>query len=80
LGESKITGHRIIFPVTLSLEEAAFTIFGQYADKGFSFTDCTTFAAMKSLKIRKAFAFDRHFEQMEGFSREPEPGPLPSGA
>ncbi len=67
----KKAGHITIFPVTLSLEEAAFNIFRQYADKGFSFTDCTSFAAMKSFKIRKAFAFDRHFEQMEGVNRVP---------
>jgi hypothetical protein len=53
------------------LEDAAFAIFKRYHDKGFSFTDCTSFAVMKALKLRKAFAFDRHFEQMEGFSRLP---------
>lgn len=67
----KKSGHITIFPVSPSLEEAAFAIFKHYADKGFSFTDCTSFAVMKSLKLRNAFAFDRHFEQMEGFTRLP---------
>ncbi len=60
-----------IIAVTRSLEDSAFVIFRQYADKSFSFTDCTSFALMKSLRIRKSFAFDRHFEQYDNFSRLP---------
>jgi hypothetical protein len=67
----KKSGHISIFPVSPSLEDSAFAIFKHYADKGFSFTDCTSFAAMKSFKIRKAFAFDKHFAQMEGIDRLP---------
>lgn len=67
----KKSGHITILPVSSSLEEAAFTIFRHYADKGFSFTDCTSFAVMKSLRLKKAFAFDRHFDQMEGINRLP---------
>lgn len=61
-----------IVTVTPSLEETAFAIFRRYADKRFSFTDCTSFSAMKALKLKKAFAFDRHFDQMEGISRVPD--------
>ncbi len=53
------------------MEDAAFAIFKQYSDKDFSFTDCTSFAVMKSLRIGNAFAFDRHFEQIEGIKRVP---------
>ncbi len=53
------------------VEDAAFAIFQEYTDKDFSFTDCTSFAVMKSLKIRKAFAFHRHFGQIAGFARLP---------
>jgi len=60
-----------IITVTSFMEDAAFGIFKQYSDKGFSFTDCTSFALMKSQKIRKAFAFDRHFEQYDNFTRLP---------
>ncbi len=60
-----------IITVTAFVESAAFGIFKQYADKGFSFTDCTSFAVMKSVKIRQAFAFDRHFEQYNDMSRLP---------
>ncbi len=67
----KKAGHITIVIVTPVLEEAAFALFKRFADKGYSFTDCTSFAVMKALKLRKAFAFDRHFEQMEGLSRLP---------
>ncbi|MBI4697968.1 MAG: PIN domain-containing protein [Nitrospirae bacterium] len=60
-----------IIDITLPLNNAAFHIFKQYADKDFSFTDCTSFAAMQSLKLRKAFAFDKHFEQYGNFERLP---------
>lgn len=60
-----------IITITPSIEEAAFNIFRQYTDKDFSFTDCTSFSIMKSLKLTKAFAFDRHFEQYDNFSRLP---------
>lgn len=60
-----------IVTVTPSIEEAAFTIFKKYGDKEFSFTDCTSFSMMKSLKLKTAFAFDRHFDQLEGIGRLP---------
>lgn len=57
--------------ITMPLEDAAFSIFKEYEDKDFSFTDCTSFAAMQSLKLKKVFAFDRHFEQFGPFERLP---------
>lgn len=51
-------------------EETAWTIFCKYADEGFSFTDCTSFALMHSLQITEAATFDAHFE-IAGFSRLP---------
>ncbi|MBU4184798.1 MAG: PIN domain-containing protein [Proteobacteria bacterium] len=44
-------------------ESRAWEIFVQYEDKGFSFTDCTSFAIMERLKIDTAFVFDDHFIQ-----------------
>ena len=41
----------------------AWRLFQRYRDKGFSFTDCTTFALMGRLHISTAFAFDIHFRQ-----------------
>lgn len=54
-----------------SMEENALAIFRQYTDKDFSFTDCTSFSVMKSFKINRAFAFDRHFEQYGNLERLP---------
>ena len=33
-------------------------------DKLWSFTDCTSYVAMKDSGITEVFAFDHHFEQM----------------
>ncbi|MGB9627548.1 MAG: type II toxin-antitoxin system VapC family toxin [Thermodesulfobacteriota bacterium] len=43
------------------IEKEAFRIFEKYLDKKLSFTDCTSFALMKKLGIKKAFAFDEDF-------------------
>jgi predicted nucleic acid-binding protein len=67
----KKSGFIEIVTVTPSIEDAAFTIFKRYTDKDFSFTDCTSFSIMGSLKLKSAFAFDKHFEQFEGIGRLP---------
>jgi hypothetical protein len=67
----KKSGFIEIVTVAPSIEDAAFTIFKRYSDKDFSFTDCTSFSFMRSLKLKSGFAFDKHFEQFEGISRLP---------
>jgi predicted nucleic acid-binding protein len=67
----KKSGFIEMVTVTPSVEDAAFAIFKRYADKDLSFTDCTSFSVMKSLKLKSGFAFDKHFEQFEGISRLP---------
>ncbi len=37
--------------------------FTTHADKGYSFTDCTSFVLMKEMKLPHYLAFDKHFEQ-----------------
>ncbi len=54
-------------------EALAWNIFTRYADKGFSYTDCTSFALMERLRLDSAFAFDAHFEQYGRFVRLPSP-------
>src|SRR6266511_4892031 len=44
--------------------EAARHLFFQYRDKDFSFTDCTSFAVMRELRLTQALTTDRHFRQM----------------
>lgn len=43
--------------------EAAWTIFVQFDDKLWSFTDCVSLAVMRRLGINRAWAFDDHFRQ-----------------
>lgn len=45
-------------------EERAWTIFEQFADQDFSFTDCTSYAVMQSLKLSRVFTGDQHFATM----------------
>ena len=50
--------------------DKARAIFFRYRDKDFSFTDCTSFAVMRELKIHEVLTTDRHFVQM-GFTTLP---------
>jgi uncharacterized protein len=43
--------------------ERARAIFFRHRDKGFSFTDCTSFALMRELRLRAALTTARHFRQ-----------------
>ena len=52
-----------ILRVTEGDEQAGRAILDRYADKDFSLTDAISFAVMDRLKLRTAFAFDRHFAQ-----------------
>ena len=52
-----------ILRVTPPIEAEAERIFIRYADKDFSFTDCTSFAVIDAKKLDAFLAFDRHFTQ-----------------
>lgn len=52
-----------IIRISESQEQRARVIIAQYADKDFSLTDATTFAAMENLRLAIAFSFDTHFTQ-----------------
>jgi len=43
--------------------QAAWEVFTTFDDKTWSFTDCVSYAVMKRLEIKEAFALDRHFKQ-----------------
>ena len=43
--------------------ELAWETFERFADKDWSFTDCTSKVVMDQLGITQAFAFDHHFKQ-----------------
>lgn len=53
--------------VTEEDESRAWEIFIKFKDKGYSFTDCTSFVIMERLTIDTAFAFDDHFIQYGRF-------------
>lgn len=57
-----------LIQITKEDEEKAWNLFCQYADKGFSFTDCTSFVLMERLDIDTVFAFDDHFAQYGKFT------------
>ena len=54
--------------VTAQDEAEAWKIFLKFKDKGFSFTDCTSFAIMERLCISEAFTLDSHFSQYGQFA------------
>jgi len=56
--------------VSESQEDRAWTMFEQFADQDFSFTDCTSFAVMQALKLSRVFTGDQHFATM-GFMLVP---------
>ena len=49
----------------------AWQIFRRYTDKRWSFTDCTSYAVMQRLSIRKALSLDDHFRQFGFVEVEP---------
>ncbi len=52
-----------IIRVTDADIRAATEVFFKFADKAWSFTDCTSLVVMKRLAIGRSFAFDDHFRQ-----------------
>jgi uncharacterized protein len=50
--------------ITVERFDRARQLFFRYRDKGFSFTDCTSFVVMQELRLARALATDRHFRQM----------------
>lgn len=57
------TGSTTVIRVDEETEDRALDILTRYTDKGFSYTDATSFAVMERLGIGAAFTFDHHFGQ-----------------
>ena len=53
------------------IELKAIAFFEKYSDHRLSFTDCVSFALMKTKKIKRIFAFDQHF-RLAGFQIYPQ--------
>ncbi len=60
----------LILRPTEDHELTALDFLEKYADQEVNFTDCVSFALMKSHEIRKVFTFDRHF-RLAGFETFP---------
>ena len=59
-----------IVDIDEDLRRTAWEVFLRHADQVFSFTDCTSFALMRSMALTEAFAFDADFGAA-GFARLP---------
>ena len=68
LWEGKISRLEYLQPADL---ERAWTIFSQFRDKAWSFTDCTSLAVMRRLGVTSAISLDAHFHQMPGITASP---------
>jgi len=56
----------LIIRISPETEIEAFETFKKLTSKNVSFVDCTSFALMREMNIKKAFSFDTHFKQ-QGF-------------
>ncbi|WP_330203747.1 type II toxin-antitoxin system VapC family toxin [Cyanobacterium sp. Dongsha4] len=64
LGEAFFSGKLTqIYYLTEDDIRSTWEIFSRFADKEWSFTDCSSKIVMEKLGIVKAFAFDHHFSQ-----------------
>lgn len=53
----------ILVPTSSALLEAGLALFADRPDKGWSLTDCISFAVMEQRGIKEALSCDHHFEQ-----------------
>lgn len=56
-----------VIDVSPDTRAAAWEVFARYHDQTFSFTDCTSFALMRSMDLEEAFTFDRPDFSAAGF-------------
>ena len=53
----------VLLPTSSRLLEAGLALFAERPDKGWSLTDCISFAVMEQHGIKEALSCDHHFEQ-----------------
>lgn len=83
---AEVFGRRIFDERSISVAKVseadlarAWQVFRTFGDKGWSFTDCTSFAIIERLAIAKAFAFDQHFQQFGLVEVHPDSNPRSTG-
>jgi uncharacterized protein len=62
-----LTGGLPIIRVSPQEEEIARAIVARHADKDWSLCDAISFALLERRRVRRAFSFDRHFQQYGKF-------------
>ena len=61
---NSVYGSRILLHyLTVAEIATAWDVFRRYADKDWSFTDCTSKVVIEALGVPEAFTFDHHFRQ-----------------
>ena len=74
LGEALFSGALTqIYYLTQDDIQVAWQTFRQFADKQWSFTDCSSKAMIEKFKCKEAFAFDHHFRQFGSVIVVPQP-------
>jgi predicted nucleic acid-binding protein len=61
-----------VVDVMAEVRKSAWDVLVRYADQWFSFTDCTSFATMRSMHVEEAFTFDRRDFKAAGFTVCPD--------
>ena len=61
-----------VIEVQQDTRDAAWALFVRYADQRFSFTDCTSFALMRAMRLSEAFTFDRRDFSAAGLIPRPD--------
>jgi predicted nucleic acid-binding protein len=69
------SGRVTLVHVDEATEREAFALLRRFADQAFSFVDGTSFSLLHRRRLRRAFAFDRHFS-VAGFVRIPVDEPI----
>lgn len=70
------TGNYVIIPASPALQSAGLKLHADRPDQSWSLTDCISFIVMEERRIRRALAYDHHFEQAgyEALLRSDPPG------
>jgi uncharacterized protein len=72
LGERLRESHHFVVEALTTADKAlTWQIFSRYADKDWSYVDCSIWAMGQRLNITQVFSFDQHLAQMVGIQRVP---------
>lgn len=61
-----------VYYLTEADVQLTWSVFRDFSDKGWSFTDCSSKVVMEQFKLTHAFSFDKHFRQFGSVRVVPE--------